>query len=65
MDKHQILEQIQHIIVCYNQVLRAGGLPSDVRYDVEEAIDIAEDLYKKVSNREVIDYKLLMNKRNA
>lgn len=62
MDKHQILEQLQHIIAVYNQLLRAAGMPSDMRDELNENIDAAEAMYKKLANREVIDFKHLMNR---
>jgi hypothetical protein len=64
MDKHQILEKLQHIIVCYNQLLRAAGLPVDLRLEIEMSIDSVEAIYKKLKNKEVVDYKHVMNKRN-
>jgi len=57
LDKHQILEQLQHIIAVYNQILRAGGLPSELREEVDEGIEHSVAIYEKLLNAPVLDYK--------
>ena len=64
MDKKQILEQLQHILAVYNQILRAAGYPSDMRGEIDQAIDDVEAMYEKLEKREVINYKQIINKRN-